>query len=280
MTAAGESAKPESDKAGAKKLRAGKPASRRTGSRRSNPFRYDEKRLERLGEESCRLAGADEVGRGCLAGPLVVASVVLDYRKRPASRLKGLTDSKALTEKHREALYPQILRAAERVSVVAVSPARIDREGLHRCNLLGLIEVFERLQGAYDLGLVDGFDLRRPDLKLDRVVGGDWLSAAVGAASVVAKVTRDRLMHQLDQHHPGYGFAEHVGYATKTHQQALRDLGPSAIHRRSFSLVASICAGESLRLFDDDGVSTGNVGDGSAHGQGGGVGEERAGGLG
>src|SRR5680860_1197028 len=104
--------------------RAGKAAVRRPGSRRSNPFRYDEKRLQALGDTACRIAGADEVGRGCLAGPLVVASVVLDYRKRPASRLKGLTDSKALTAKHREELYPRVLAAADRVSVVAVTPGR------------------------------------------------------------------------------------------------------------------------------------------------------------
>ncbi len=257
--------KPEPGETGSGGRRAGKAVARRPGSRRSNPFRYDEKRLQALGDTACRIAGADEVGRGCLAGPLVVASVVLDYRKRPASRLKGLTDSKALTAKHREELYPRVLAAADRVSVVAVTPGRIDAVGLHRCNLLALIEAFERLQGGYDLGLVDGFDLRRPDLKADRVIGGDWLSAAVGAASIVAKVTRDRLMHHLDEHHPGYGFAEHVGYGTKTHQRALRELGPSPIHRRSFSLVASLCAGEALTLFEEEGAATSGAGTADVH---------------
>jgi ribonuclease HII len=192
------------------------------------------------------MAGADEVGRGCLAGPLVAAAVALDYERDPRRLLKGMTDSKALTPESREVLYYRVLSAASGVSVVAVAADSIDEQGLHRCNIRALTTALERLETRYDLALVDGFDLRRPDLRAQRLPSGDWLSAAVAAASVVAKVTRDRLMREMDLLCPGYGFDSHVGYGTRQHQDALRRQGPCSLHRRSFSLVGAILRGEEV----------------------------------
>ncbi|MBC7293667.1 MAG: ribonuclease HII, partial [Thermoleophilia bacterium] len=161
-------------------------------------------------DRGLRLAGADEAGRGCLAGPLVAAAVVLDYARAPFPLLKGLTDSKSLTPAARDKMYSAILQVASRVAWVAVSPASIDERGLHRSNIAALCRVFELLAGQYELGVVDAFDLRRPDLEVRAVVGADYKSAAVAAASVVAKVVRDRLMRTLHNDHPEYGFADHV----------------------------------------------------------------------
>jgi ribonuclease HII len=186
------------------------------------------------------VAGADEAGRGCLAGPLVAAAVTLDYGRPLGRELSGLTDSKALSPEVREELYSRVLAVATAVSIIAVSPQTIDRVGLHRCNLDALTEAIRRLSGRYDLVFVDGFELTDVCLPAERLIGGDGRSAAVAAASVVAKVTRDRLMMRLDAEHPGYRFCDHVGYATVAHRAALRELGPCAIHRRSFAGVASV----------------------------------------
>ncbi len=213
------------------------------GRRASDPFRFDRNLLEEAAREAAarrdlRIAGADEAGRGCLAGPLVTAAVVLDYARGPFRGLEHLTDSKLMTREGREAAYTLVLRHAVRVSCVACAPATIDRMGLHRCNLSALAAVLESLGGEYALAIVDGFDLKRPDLGVRPVVGADYKSAAVAAASVVAKVTRDRLMHSLAAEYPDYGLEEHVGYATERHRAALRAHGPSAIHRLSFQGVA------------------------------------------
>lgn len=186
-----------------------------------------------------RLAGTDEAGRGCLAGPLVAAAVVLDYSEPGLAALKGLTDSKLLTVAVREAMFGRILISARRVSWTACSPQTIDERGLHKCNLACLARSLELLEGDYRLAVVDGFDLRRPDLDARAIVGADYKSAAVAAASVVAKVVRDRLMRALDQFHPQYGFAEHVGYATRRHRDALRENGPCRLHRMSFQGVST-----------------------------------------
>jgi ribonuclease HII len=201
--------------------------------RRWDPIRFDRRRLADLGPDARCLAGADEAGRGCLAGPLVAAAVVFDYSRVPARALAGIDDSKALTRARREELYGRILTAADRV--VSVSAGTIDTRGLHRCNLAALAQALAGLAGAYDLALIDGFDVCRPELRAQAVVGGDGKSAAVGAASIVAKVVRDRLMRGLDDRHPDYGFAQHVGYGTPRHREALRLYGPSVLHRRSFA---------------------------------------------
>jgi ribonuclease HII len=194
------------------------------------------------------LAGADEAGRGCLAGPLVAAAVTLDYDRLSTRVLAGLTDSKLLRPAFREELYGRLLVVAARVVVVAVSPESIDRRGLHVCNLAALASSLELLGAGYDLALVDGFDLRRPDLRAEALVRGDRRSAAIAAASVVAKVTRDRLMRLVHSWHPEYGFDRHMGYGTREHRQVIRGLGVCPLHRLSFAGVGN----PQLALIEDD----------------------------
>ena len=216
-------------------------ASSHRARRVSDPFRFDRALLDeerrRSPEdrnEGLRLAGADEAGRGCLAGPLVAAAVVLDYSRAPFLGLKGLTDSKLLSLEARETMYGGVMCSALRVAWVACSPATIDERGLHRCNLLALGRALELLEDDYRFAIVDGFDLRRDDLRARGIVGADFKSAAVAAASVVAKVVRDRLMKRMASLHPGYGFEEHVGYGTGRHREALLRNGPCPLHRLSF----------------------------------------------
>lgn len=188
------------------------------------------------------MAGTDEAGRGCLAGPLVAAAVLFDYeRLSRADRraLSGLHDSKQMAEERRLEIFPSVIRAAERVSVVVRSAAGIDRRGLHKTNLEALAVALERLApGAEASCLVDGFSLPRCGVMHRAVVGGDATSAAIAAASVVAKVTRDRYMREAGRRHPGWGFEEHVGYSTPEHRAAIEQLGISPLHRRSFQSVA------------------------------------------
>jgi len=223
----------------------------RRGRRASDPFRFDRQLLEdgaaARSARDLRLAGADEAGRGCLAGPLVAAAVVFDYAATSFRGLERLTDSKLMTPEARERAYPVILGAASRVSWVAFAPATIDRIGLHRCNLSALGAALDSLRGEYSLAVVDGFDLKRPELMARPIVGADYKSATVAAASVVAKVVRDRLMKSLAPDYPQYGFEEHVGYATGRHKEALRNHGPCTLHRLSFHGVSTV----QLGLWDD-----------------------------
>jgi ribonuclease HII len=187
------------------------------------------------------LAGADEAGRGCLAGPLVAAAVCFDYAVLDTAdfdALDGLHDSKKLTPARRASLYGQVLRRARQVVVVCCSPGTIDREGLHRCNLRCLAVAVERMSPAPAVTLIDGFRLPACRVSHEAVVGGDGRSAAIAAASVIAKVTRDRVMHRLHAAHPQYGFDRHVGYATEVHQDAILAYGVCELHRLSFASVA------------------------------------------
>jgi ribonuclease HII len=189
------------------------------------------------------VAGTDEAGRGCLAGPLVAAAVLLDYETLSRSdrrALSGLHDSKQMTEERRLEMYPCVLRAAERVSVVVRCAAGIDRRGLHVTNIEALSLALERLAppDGEAICLVDGFRLPRCEVPHRPVIQGDATSAAIAAASVVAKVTRDRYMREVAAQHPGWGFEEHVGYSTPEHRQAIEELGISPLHRRSFQSVA------------------------------------------
>jgi len=187
------------------------------------------------------VAGADEAGRGCLAGPLVAAAVLIDYEALShADRraLAGLHDSKQMTEERREELYPCVLRAAARVSVVIRCVRGIDDRGLHVTNIEALSSALERLAPGDATCLVDGFSLRECAVPHRAVVEGDGTSAAIAAASVVAKVTRDRYMRGAGHEHPGWGFEEHVGYSTPEHREAIGRIGISALHRRSFQSVA------------------------------------------
>ncbi len=192
--------------------------------------------------QSRHVAGADEAGRGCLAGPLVAAAVLIDYETLShADRraLSGLHDSKQMTEERRLEMYPAVLRAAARVCVVVRSAAGIDRRGLHNTNVEALACALERLAPGEDaISLVDGFALPGCRVAHRRVIGGDATSAAIAAASVVAKVTRDRYMREAALRHPGWGFEEHVGYSTPEHRAAIDKLGISPLHRRSFQSVA------------------------------------------
>jgi ribonuclease HII len=183
------------------------------------------------------VAGTDEAGRGCLAGPLVVAGVLLDYgclRDHKVRPLSFLNDSKQCSEADREALFRAVLGCAERVIVRAVPPGQIDRDGLHRSNLAGLRAVLTELTPPAEVCLVDGFRLGPTAPEHRAVVDGDEKSAAIAAASIVAKVTRDRMMRRMDALYPAYGFRSHVGYITPSHSAVVRERGPCEIHRRSF----------------------------------------------
>ncbi len=182
------------------------------------------------------VAGADEAGRGSLAGPLVAAGVLLDYeslRGRRTAALGLLNDSKQVGPEERERLFEAVLASAVRVAVEVVPPGEIDRSGLHRSNLRALGAALAAL-GEADVRLVDGFRLGPAAPPHRAVVDGDEKSAAIAAASIVAKVVRDRVMRRLDALYPGFGFARHVGYITPAHADVVRRRGPCAIHRRSF----------------------------------------------
>ena len=188
------------------------------------------------------VAGADEAGRGCLAGPLVAAAVLIDYEGLSHSdrrALAGLHDSKQMLEEKRAEVFPCVLRAAERVSVVVRSARGIDDRGLHVTNIEALSCALERLQPDQAATcLVDGFSLRECTVPHRAVIEGDGTSAAIAAASVIAKVTRDRYMRLAAERHPGWGFEEHVGYSTPEHREAIERIGISPLHRRSFQSVA------------------------------------------
>ena len=183
------------------------------------------------------VAGADEAGRGSLAGPLVVAGVLLDYdslRDHRVRPLGFLNDSKQCSPERREDLFRAVVGCAERIAVRVIPPGDIDRNGLHRSNLAGLRAMLEALTPPAEACLVDGFRLGPAAPEHTAVVDGDEKSAAIAAASIVAKVTRDRLMRRLDALYPAYGFAQHVGYITPGHSAVVRARGPSAVHRLSF----------------------------------------------
>jgi len=183
------------------------------------------------------VAGTDEAGRGSLAGPLVVAGVLLDYATLKEHKVRALTylnDSKQCTAEQREQLFHAVLACAEKVAVRVIPPGDIDRNGLHRSNLAGLRAMLQALAPPAEACLVDGFKLGPTAPPHRAVVDGDEKSAAIAAASIVAKVTRDRLMRRMDALFPHYGFSSHVGYITPGHSRIVRERGPSRIHRRSF----------------------------------------------
>ncbi|MFN8161407.1 MAG: ribonuclease HII [Solirubrobacterales bacterium] len=187
------------------------------------------------------MAGADEAGRGSLAGPLVAAGVLIDHRALGLSdrrALAGLHDSKQMTAELRGELYPKVLRAAARVSVVFRCVRGIDERGLHVTNVEALATALLRLEAPGAVHLVDGFRLPGCPLPHTAVVKGDSTSAAIAAASVIAKVSRDRYMHEAAARHPEWEFDENVGYSTPEHREAIARSGISPLHRRSFQSVA------------------------------------------
>lgn len=183
--------------------------------------------------------GVDEAGRGPWAGPVVVAAVVLD----PSRPIQGLGDSKALTARRRDALFPQIKELALAHSIVFVSARQIDDSNILQATFHGMREATQALGYPHLLARIDGHQIP-PDFpcRAEAVVKGDAKVSAIAAASILAKVSRDRYMEELEERWPGYGFARHKGYGTALHQSALRELGPCEEHRRSFKPIAKLLA--------------------------------------
>ncbi|MDH5528152.1 MAG: ribonuclease HII [Nitrospirota bacterium] len=179
------------------------------------------------------IAGVDEAGRGPLAGPVVAAAVILDEN----DPIDGLNDSKQLSEKKRERLFAEIHTRARSVGVGIVSPAEIDRINILQATLRAMTLAVESLPVGgvnADLLLIDALTLPGVPLPQEGIIGGDAKSASIAAASIIAKVTRDRMMLEFEAEYPGYGFAGHKGYPTRAHKEAIVRLGPSPIHRRTF----------------------------------------------
>ena len=209
-----------------------KPAKRGSGRRL---FRYDRELGVRW------VAGADEAGRGCLAGPLVAAAVLFDVEALTTRELRALSrlnDSKQHSPETREELLPVVLRTAAKVSVVSRCAPGIDERGLHRTNLAALRDALKAVARPGCICLSDGFPVGDVGHPQRAVIEGDATSAAIAAASIVAKVTRDRYMHRADAEHPGWEFAAHVGYSTPEHRDAIQRLGVSPLHRLSFQSTA------------------------------------------
>ncbi|MCW2809565.1 MAG: Ribonuclease [Friedmanniella sp.] len=197
--------------------------------RNSGLYGY-ERALHRVGFDP--VAGADEAGRGACAGPLVAGAVILsDARSR---QIEGLRDSKLVTPKERERLYGEITRKALAWSVVAVEPQECDALGMHVANIMALRMALLRLDLAPTYVLTDGFPVDGLGVPGLAVWKGDRVAACVAAASIIAKVTRDRLMRDLHEVYPAYEFAIHKGYCTPLHQEKLDAYGPSATHRMRF----------------------------------------------
>lgn len=184
------------------------------------------------------LAGVDEVGRGPLAGDVVAAAVILD----PAAPIEGLNDSKKLTEKKRERLFDEIKEKALSWSLGRASVAEIDDLNILHASLLAMKRAVESLPVTPEYALIDGNKCPDISVRCEYVVKGDSRVAAISAASILAKVTRDREMVALDQQYPEYGFAGHKGYPTAVHMKALKEHGVTSIHRRSFRPVRECIA--------------------------------------
>ena len=182
---------------------------------------------------SALVCGVDEAGRGPLAGPVTVAAVILD----PNRPIEGLDDSKKLNEAKREALYPVIRERALAWSVIEIGIDEIDSLNILKATLTGMKRAVEALDPAPSMALVDGN--RAPDLACEvrTIVQGDSLEPAISAASILAKVSRDRLMLEMHKRYPQYGFDRHKGYPTAEHMRLLEEFGPCEIHRRSFAPV-------------------------------------------
>jgi len=188
------------------------------------------------------LAGVDEVGRGPLIGDVVTAAVILD----PAKPIVGLADSKKMTEKKRELLFDEIQAKAIAWSIARATPAEIDAMNILQASLLAMKRAVEALSVQPEYVLVDGNKLPQWSYQSEAVVKGDARVAAISAASILAKVQRDREMISLDEQYPGYGLSEHKGYGTAKHLAALRQLGVTPLHRRSFAPVAAMLVNQRL----------------------------------
>jgi ribonuclease HII len=207
---------------------------------KGRPLRYTPRRdaglhaYERVLEHAgfTPVAGVDEAGRGACAGPLVVGAVILGGGKR--GRIPGLNDSKLLTPSRREELYAEITERAEAWSTIVIPCHDIDRIGVHRCNITGMRRALAALEKRPSYVLSDGFPVPGVGVPSLAVIKGDQVAACVAAASIVAKVTRDRIMVGLHDRYPHYGFDEHKGYVTRDHSAALAEHGPCPEHRFSY----------------------------------------------
>lgn len=202
-------------------------------------MRQHEQALEQSG--IWPVAGADEAGRGACAGPLVVASVILPPPSQllPTALLE-IADSKMLTERKRESLFDQIMQHALDVTVVCVGVDEIDANGVHAANIAGMRRALLALDPGPQYVLTDGFAIAGVGIPGLAVWKGDQVSAVIAAASIIAKVTRDRIMVSLDEEFPEYGFAKHKGYITRAHEAALIQHLPSSVHRRSFANISAL----------------------------------------
>ena len=197
-------------------------------------------------ERLLRIAGVDEAGRGPLAGPVVVAAVVFPPGRTPVN---GLADSKQLPPDRREELYPRIIERALAWHVVFIDVAEIDRINIYHATMLGMRLAVEAVMHAADLARIDGNALPRGlSCRAEALVGGDASERTIMAASILAKVSRDRHMREMHRQWPQYGFDEHKGYSTPAHLDALRRHGPCPQHRRSFAPVAALLQHELLPL--------------------------------
>lgn len=184
-----------------------------------------------LHREGCRaVAGVDEAGRGCLAGPVTAAAVIM----HPDRAIPGLADSKTLTARQRDALYARITDEAAAWTVVSVSVDDIDLINIHQASFLAMRKALDALTPEPDAVLVDGFAIPHLPWRQQAITKGDQHCAVIAAASIIAKVTRDRLMYELHEADPRYGFDRHKGYGTAEHVRALQHYGRSPHHRRSF----------------------------------------------
>jgi ribonuclease HII len=184
------------------------------------------------------IAGVDEAGRGPCAGPLVVAAVILKDPNAP--ELADVRDSKEVSESKRDLLFDVIMNIAESVSVIVVPPSEIDERGVHAANLDGMRRAVKGLALEPAYVLTDGYAIEGLAIPNVAVWKGDQVVTAISAASIIAKVTRDRMMIELDSTYPQYGFAKHKGYITAVHTAALKEHGPCIEHRKSFSNIAAL----------------------------------------
>ena len=184
------------------------------------------------------LAGVDEAGRGACAGPLVIASVIL--HDPFAEDLAAVRDSKDVSEKEREDLYELLVEKAAAISTIIVPPAEVDARGVHAANLDGMRRAVQGLSITPAYVLTDGYAIDGLGIANLAVWKGDQVAHCISAASIIAKVTRDRIMRELDEQFPQYGFAKHKGYITASHTKALNTHGPCTEHRRSFSNIAAL----------------------------------------
>jgi len=184
------------------------------------------------------IAGVDEAGRGPCAGPLVVAAVIFSDSNDP--ELAGIRDSKELSEAAREELFEVIARKARAYSIIEITPQELDELGLHKSNLEGMRRAVAALSIAPEFILTDGYAIDGVSAPTLAVWKGDQVSLSIGAASILAKVYRDRIMVKLDEQYPEYGFAAHKGYITARHTKALTEYGITPVHRKSFANIKAI----------------------------------------